>query len=81
MMLIIIILFTVRHNELNGTEGTLESPAYPAKFHSHDMYSWRITVHKDYVVLLTIKHIVDTDMPYIKVSSELYDFFWGGGSI
>ncbi|XP_073838257.1 cubilin [Musca autumnalis] len=56
----------VQHSELNGTEGVLESPAYPAKFHSHDMYSWRITVHKDYVVLLTIKHIVDTDMPYIK---------------
>ncbi|XP_061386037.1 cubilin homolog [Musca vetustissima] len=56
----------VKHNELNGTEGVLESPAYPAKFHSHDMYSWRITVHKDYVVLLTIKHIVDTDIPYIK---------------
>ncbi|XP_058980023.1 cubilin homolog [Musca domestica] len=56
----------VKHNELNGTEGVLESPAYPTKFHSHDMYSWRITVHKDYVVLLTIKHIVDTDIPYIK---------------
>ncbi|XP_075164329.1 cubilin [Haematobia irritans] len=55
-----------KHNELNGTTGVLESPAYPSKFHSHNMYSWRITVDKDYVVLLTIKHIVDTDMPFIK---------------
>uniref|UniRef100_A0A1I8NWD8 Cubilin n=2 Tax=Stomoxys calcitrans TaxID=35570 RepID=A0A1I8NWD8_STOCA len=55
-----------KHNELNGTTGVLQSPAYPAKFHSHEMYSWRITVDKDYVVLLTIKHILDTDIPYIK---------------
>lgn len=60
--------FAVKHNEINGTSGVVESPAYPAKFHSDELYSWRITVDKNYVVLLSIKHILDTDIPYIKAS-------------
>lgn len=59
------------HNELNGTNGIVESPAYPAKFYSDKFYSWRITVAKEYVVLLTLAHLTDTDVPYIKV----IDFF------
>lgn len=57
--------------------GVVESPAYPAKFHSDELYSWRITVDKNFVVLLSIKHILDTDLPFIKVSGELlFKFFY-----
>ncbi|XP_053948471.1 cubilin homolog [Anastrepha ludens] len=54
------------HNEINGTNGTIESPHYPTKFHADDPYSWRITVHKDYVLVVQIHHIVDVDIPFIK---------------
>ncbi|KAI9577187.1 hypothetical protein GQX74_015641 [Glossina fuscipes] len=56
----------VMHNEINGTNGVIESPGYPTKFHSDEKYSWRITVDKNYVILLNIKYILDEDIPYIK---------------
>ncbi|XP_030381464.1 cubilin homolog [Scaptodrosophila lebanonensis] len=55
-----------RHNELSGTNGTVESPRYPSKFHSQDIYSWRITVEKDYVVLIRMKHMIDINLPHVR---------------
>lgn len=62
------------HNEINGTNGVIESPGYPTKFHSDEKYSWRITVDKNFVILLNIKHVLDEDIPYIKVKS-FFQFF------
>ncbi|XP_065362088.1 cubilin homolog [Calliphora vicina] len=64
--------YYVKHNEINGTSGVVESPAYPSRFHSDELYSWRITVDRNYVVLLSIKHILDTDIPYIKESDQKF---------
>lgn len=43
------------------------SPGYPNKFHSNEMYSWRIIANKNFVILLKLEQIIDVDMPYIKV--------------
>ncbi|XP_033150281.1 cubilin homolog [Drosophila busckii] len=58
------------HNELNGTEGTIESPHYPTKFEASDPYSWRITVDTAYVVLVNVEHLRDVDQPHVR--------FWDG---
>ncbi|XP_002071743.3 cubilin homolog [Drosophila willistoni] len=49
------------HNEINGTEGVIESPNYPAKFVSNQVYSWRVTVDKEYVIVINVHHIRDVD--------------------
>ncbi|KAH8397987.1 hypothetical protein KR222_008302, partial [Zaprionus bogoriensis] len=54
-----------RHNELNGTEGIIQSPHYPNKFESDEPYTWRITVDSGYVVLLTADHLRDVDTQYV----------------
>ncbi|BFG01859.1 cubilin homolog [Drosophila madeirensis] len=54
-----------RHNELNGTAGVVTSPQYPSKFQTSDPYSWRITVDKNYVVMITIEHLRDLDQPHL----------------
>ncbi|XP_036318853.1 cubilin homolog [Rhagoletis pomonella] len=54
------------HNEINGTNGTIESPHYPTKFHVDEPYTWRITVDKEYVLVVVIKHVIDVDIPFIK---------------
>lgn len=53
------------HNELNGTEGNIESPHYPTKLESNDMFSWRITVDSEYVVMLTVDYLQDLDVQHI----------------
>ncbi|XP_050328157.1 cubilin homolog [Bactrocera neohumeralis] len=55
------------HNELNGKNGTIQSPHYPTKFRTDEPYTWRITVDKEYVLLLLLSHIIDVDMPFIKI--------------
>ncbi|XP_020802550.1 LOW QUALITY PROTEIN: cubilin homolog [Drosophila serrata] len=55
------------HNELNGTDGIVESPHYPSQFKDlQHPYSWRITVDKDYVVVLSILHLRDVDQAHIQ---------------
>ncbi|XP_034489715.1 cubilin homolog [Drosophila innubila] len=53
------------HNELNGTEGIIRSPHYPTKLQSNEIYSWRITVDSDYVVLVNVEHLIDVDVQHI----------------
>ncbi|KAI8034244.1 hypothetical protein M5D96_013003 [Drosophila gunungcola] len=53
------------HNELNGTDGIIESPHYPSKFQDTQPYSWRITVDKEYVVVLEVRHLRDLDQPHL----------------
>ncbi|EDW26617.1 GL13113 [Drosophila persimilis] len=55
-----------RHNELNGTDGIVQSPQYPSKFQSADPYSWRIIVDKNYVVMITVDHLRDLDHPHLR---------------
>ncbi|KAH8420258.1 hypothetical protein KR009_008365, partial [Drosophila setifemur] len=55
------------HNELNGTEGVVKSPHYPSKFEdSKEPYTWRITVDKEYVVVVTMQHLRDLDQPHVR---------------
>ncbi|XP_064556077.1 cubilin homolog [Drosophila montana] len=54
------------HNELNGTQGTVESPHYPSKFESSQLYSWRITVDMEYVVLVNVDHLRDVDQQHVR---------------
>lgn len=54
------------HNELNGTEGVVESPHYPSNFKSSEPYSWRITVDKDYVVVISMQHLRDMDQAHLR---------------
>ncbi|XP_017012897.2 cubilin homolog [Drosophila takahashii] len=54
------------HNELNGTDGAIESPHYPSKFQDTDPYSWRITVEKEYVVAISVDHLRDVDQPHLR---------------
>ncbi|KAL7745333.1 hypothetical protein ACLKA6_015352 [Drosophila palustris] len=53
------------HNELNGTEGSILSPHYPSKLESNEVFSWRITVDSDYVVLVNVDHLRDVDVQHI----------------
>ncbi|XP_016988568.1 cubilin homolog [Drosophila rhopaloa] len=55
------------HNELNGTDGIIESPHYPSKFQDSNPYSWRITVDKEYVVMITVEHLRDLDQPHLLI--------------
>ncbi|XP_017064010.1 cubilin homolog [Drosophila eugracilis] len=54
------------HNEVNGTDGYIESPHYPTKFLDSEPYSWRITVDKDYVVVISVLHLKDIDQPHLR---------------
>lgn len=54
------------HNELNGTDGIIESPHYPSKFQDPEPYSWRITVDKEYVVVISVFHLRDIDQPHLR---------------
>ncbi|XP_017055443.1 cubilin homolog [Drosophila ficusphila] len=54
------------HNEVNGTEGIIESPHYPSKFHETEPYSWRITVDPEYVVVISVRHLRDLDQPHLR---------------
>ncbi|KAH8387553.1 hypothetical protein KR093_007741, partial [Drosophila rubida] len=53
------------HNELNGTDGVIESPHFPSRFESNDVYSWRITVDPDYLIVLTVQHLRDVDLQHV----------------
>lgn len=66
-------LFKGTHNEINGKNGTIQSPHYPTKFRTEEPYTWRITVDKDYVLILLLNHIIDVDIPFIKVIEILKD--------
>ncbi|XP_011185073.1 cubilin homolog [Zeugodacus cucurbitae] len=55
------------HNEITGKNGTIQSPHYPTKFRTDEPYTWRITVDKDFVIMLLLNHIIDVDMPFIKI--------------
>lgn len=55
------------HNELSGADGIVESPHYPSKFQDpQHPYSWRITVDKDYVVVVLVSHLRDLDQPHLR---------------
>ncbi|KAH8330032.1 hypothetical protein KR074_010232, partial [Drosophila pseudoananassae] len=53
------------HNELNGTDGVVDSPHYPSNFKSSEPYSWRITVDKEYVVVISMQHLRDVDQAHL----------------
>ncbi|EDV46242.2 cubilin homolog [Drosophila erecta] len=53
------------HNEINGSEGTISSPYFPSKFQDPEPYSWRITVDKEYVVLISLSYLRDLDQPHL----------------
>lgn len=44
----------------------MESPHYPSKFKSSEPYSWRITVDKDYVVVISMQHLRDLDQAHLR---------------
>ncbi|KAH8274197.1 hypothetical protein KR018_002473, partial [Drosophila ironensis] len=54
------------HNELNGTEGVVESPHYPSRFvDTTNPYSYRITVDKESAVEISISHLRDLDLGHL----------------
>ncbi|KAH8276594.1 hypothetical protein KR044_004736, partial [Drosophila immigrans] len=55
------------HNELNGTEGIIESPHYPSRLATNDLYSWRITVDAEYLIVVSVEHLRDVDLQHLHV--------------
>ncbi|XP_043658315.1 cubilin homolog [Drosophila teissieri] len=53
------------HNEINGTDGLIQSPHFPSKFQDSEPYSWRITVDKEYVVEVSLLYLSDLDQPHL----------------